>query len=170
MPGSSPASGQARWGTGTVVRCRRVAPRFEAELRDGLAAIKSGPRTLRFIKAAPSYGEFGSAISLTLSFSREPGRREGDDSQGGFLQTGQGRHGRWQKKSWQKKMKNRWERNSLSILPLGKEGPMIGLFLPPFFCQKDWRFGLKLTTRPEARGSIPLSQFLCHVARSSRSS
>jgi hypothetical protein len=47
---------------------RHLADRFEAELRDGLAAIKSGPWHLAFFKAAPSSGEFGSAISLTLSF------------------------------------------------------------------------------------------------------
>lgn len=44
-----------------------LADRFEAEMRDCLAAIKSGPRQFAFYQVPPHSDGFDSAIFLTLS-------------------------------------------------------------------------------------------------------
>ena len=62
-----------------------------------------------------------------------------------------------------KRMRNWWERNSLSKLPLGKEGPMIGLFLPPIFLPKGLVVWAQAPTRQEDWGFIPLPPFPCHA-------
>jgi hypothetical protein len=104
------------------------------------------------------------SLRCNLQFSRSnpltPQRqgRNAENTQGSLAEKmGNIRHGRWQKKSWQKEIRHRWERNALSHLPFGQEDPMPGLFLPPIFLPKGLVVCSPSPTKATQPGSRDLS-------------